>query len=367
MRALSEKFYRLLKILLFPFSLLYGFVVFIRNKFYDWGIYKSIEFDIPVISVGNLSAGGTGKTPMMEYLIMLLNEFYKIGTLSRGYKRKTTGYLSVKEDSTAEQVGDEPLQLKRKFSSIPVAVSEDRMMAIPEMLYENAELQVILMDDAFQHRSVKPGLSILLTPFESLFYKDWLLPSGRLRESRSGATRADVIAVTRSPEQITEAEKSDIRRQIQCYSSAPVYFSSLYYGKLHSLFNSTVTYPQTELAGTQVLLLCGIAHPAPLISYLNSQDCKVHPMVFPDHYYFREKDLNHLFLKWNAIHAEKKIIITTEKDAARLMGFKDRLTEYHIEIWVLPVEHKFSEDDKNQFNKLIFDFLKKSNSANKAR
>ncbi len=357
----------MLKILLLPFSLLYGLAVFIRNKLYDWKIFRSTEFDLPVICVGNLSAGGTGKTPMMEYLITLLQEFYKVGTLSRGYKRKTTGYLSVREDSIAEQVGDEPLQLKRNFPDALVSVSEDRMMAIPEMLYENPDLQIILMDDAFQHRSVKAGLNILLTAFDSPFYKDWLLPSGRLREFRNGASRADLIVVTRSPEQITEAEKSDIRKQIKCYSSAQVFFSILNYGKIYSLFNSTITQLQMADSKMEILLLCGIANPTPLIRYLNSQGSNVHPMIFPDHYYFREKDLNNLLLKWNSINAEKRIILTTEKDAMRLMGLKDWFTQHHIQIWVLPVEHKFSEDDKNQFNKLIFDFLKKSNSTNNIR
>lgn len=351
------------KILLFPLSLLYGLAVLVRNKLYDWKILRSIEFDIPVICIGNLSAGGTGKTPMIEYLVVLLGEFYKVGTLSRGYKRKTTGFLSVGEDSTAEQVGDEPLQLKRKFPNTLIAVSEDRMMAIPEMLAEDPELQVILLDDAFQHRTVKAGLNILLTSFDTPFYNDQLLPSGRLRECRNNASRADIIIVTRLPDQIAETEKSVIRKQIECYSPAPVFFSSLNYGKVYSLFDSSVAQLEVVNSRSSLLLLCGIASPAPLIHYLNGQGCTIHPMIFPDHYYFRETDLNDLLTKWNAISDDKKVILTTEKDAARLIRFKDWFTQRLLEVWVLPVEHKFSEDDKNQFNKLIFDFLKKNNPA----
>jgi len=353
----------LLRFLLIPFSLLYGIAVFIRNKLYDKKIFGSTEFDIPVICVGNLSAGGTGKTPMIEYLVSLLNEFYKTGTLSRGYKRRTTGFLIANENSTAEQAGDEPLQLKKKFPDTLVAVGEDRMLAIPEMLATEPELQVILLDDAFQHRSVKAGLNILLTPYDSPFYNDRLLPAGRLREQKSGAERADIVIVTRTPESAEESSKQKVKREINCYTSAPVFFSGLKYGKAYPLFNNGEKQLTISDFKSPVILFCGIAHPDSLINYLKNQDCIVHPILFPDHHFFTQNDLEKLLQLWNRIQTEKKIILTTEKDATRLAGFKDWFTENKPDVWVQPVKSEFQENDKNQLNKLIFDFLKKQSHS----
>jgi len=247
----------LFKILMAPISLLFGMGVSVRDFLYRMGLLKGVEFNIPVISVGNLSVGGAGKTPHIEYLIRLLKDYINVSTLSRGYKRKTKGYLKVRPNMNAEQVGDEPLQFKRKFPEIMVAVGESRTFAIPQMVLDQPNLQTVLLDDAFQHRSIKPGLNILLTEYSHPFTRDYLLPSGRLREWRSAYERADIIIVSKCPPQLAEAEKEVFRKEIKPFPHQKLFFSYYDYYPAYYMFNPK--YVVKLEPDVDVLLVCAIA------------------------------------------------------------------------------------------------------------
>ena len=247
----------LVKILLAPFSLLYGLGVSIRDFLCRKGLLKGIEFNLPVIAVGNLSVGGAGKTPHIEYMIRLLKDYLEIATLSRGYKRKTKGFLTVHPRMTAEQVGDEPLQFKRKFPDVLVTVAESRTFAIPKIVMDRPEMQVVLLDDAFQHRSIKPGLNILLTEFSHPFTRDFLLPSGRLREWRSAYERADIIIVSKCPKEVSEEEKQVLIKEIKPFPNQKIYFSFYDYYQPYYIFNPK--YTAILQPDVDVLLICALA------------------------------------------------------------------------------------------------------------
>ena len=296
-----------LRYLLFPFAILYGWITSIRNFFFDTGILKSYSFDIPIIAVGNLSVGGTGKTPQIEYLIRLLSPNYKIATLSRGYKRKSEGFVLANAHSNADLLGDEPFQMHLKFPEIIVAVDANRKNGIEQLLALNEAPQVILLDDAFQHRKVKAGFYILLTAYDELFCDDFMLPTGNLRESRSGAKRADAIIVTKCPENISDTEQQNIKKKIGL--NVPVYFSSIAYDD--KVYNETESKTVSEMLTTDKVLLAGIAKPEPFFNYWKgANDMK---MTYPDHHDFTEADIKTIQEKAGA-----RPIITTEKDYVRL-------------------------------------------------
>ena len=278
---------KILTPLLFPFAVLYDVVTRVRNRLYDMGVHPSASFDVPVISVGNLSVGGTGKSPMIEYLVRLLKSQYLVATLSRGYGRKTKGMRFVRSSDSAETVGDEPLQFYRKFKDeVIVAVGEDRAFAIPEILQNHEGVEVILLDDAFQHRRVKPAFQILLTDYHRLFTRDWLLPAGRLRESKNGAARADVIVVTKCPQAIGDEEMMNIEKSIRPYSTKAVFFSSICYGTLLPAGKVSPYKPSV------VVLIAGIADPGPLIKYVSSHYKMIKSYTFTDHHHYSFDEIN---------------------------------------------------------------------------
>lgn len=346
---------RLIQFLLLPFSLLYGLGVSIRNVSYRYGLLKGVEFNLPVISVGNLTIGGAGKTPHIEYLIRLLKDYINIATLSRGYGRQTKGFLLVKPTHTAEHVGDEPLQFKRKFPDIMVAVDENRAFAIPQLVMEETELQTVLLDDAFQHRSVQPGLNILLTEFNQPFTKDFLLPSGRLREWRSAYQRADMIIVSKCPYEWNVGLQQEMEENIQPLPYQSLYYSYYEYDDPYYIFNSNYQGPLQE--HWTVLLVSAIARTEYLIEYLEDKVDQVKLLQYEDHHYFSKYDVSHIQQTFERIDATNKIILTTEKDAMRLEMHQDFLLEHQLPVFILPVQVAFHGADGKRFNKDVQDYL----------
>ena len=350
---------------LYPLSWLYGLGVCLRNKLFDWGWLRSKSFDVPVICVGNLAVGGTGKTPHTEYLIkLLLREKLHVATLSRGYKRKSKGYVLAAGDSNVRQIGDEPYQIKNKFPGIRVAVDEDRCHGIGQLLkLDNPPVDVVLLDDAFQHRYVKAGLNILLTDYHRLLCEDALLPAGRLREPASGKNRAQIVIVTKCPETIKPIDFNIIAKRLRLFPYQQLYFSRFRYGTLTPLFPEKTDNRRegfSSLSGDeQVLLVTGIASPAPLVQEVKSHTPHVTLLAFDDHHDFSPKDLQMVeeqFLQWDE---KKRLIITTEKDAARLLhhpALSETLKPY---IYVLPIEIEFLQNQQHIFNQNIIGYVRK--------
>ena len=329
----------LLRKALLPFVPLYFLVTWIRNKCYDLRIYSSTSYDFPVICIGNLSVGGTGKTPMVEYVIRLLLNQSKIAILSRGYKRKSKGFLLAKEGHNAEDLGDEPFQIFSKFKDILVAVDANRRNGIEKLRNLNPKPEVIILDDAFQHRKVKAGLNILLTAYDDLFYKDILLPTGNLREPISGKHRADVIVVTKCPKNLNEKQKKDIIKKIKPKTHQTVCFSHIKYSD--KVYNHIVNVNLKSLSN--FTLVTGIANPKPLVNYLYNLDFNFEHLEFDDHHDFSKAELDLL--------SEKEMILTTEKDFVRLKK-DERLKE---KLFYLPIEIDINNDEK--FNFLIKTFI----------
>jgi tetraacyldisaccharide 4'-kinase len=345
----------LIRILLLPLALLYGIGVGIRTLLYRVGVLRSVRFDLPVISVGNLSVGGAGKSPHIEYLLRWLDRYISPAVLSRGYGRKTEGYRPVTIIDTAEEVGDEPLQFKRKFPDVPIGVSESRALGVPELVRRNPETQCVLLDDAFQHLAVTPGLNILLTEYGNPFTRDWLLPSGRLREWRYGYRRADIIVVTKCPTDLTIRQRYDMLMEIDPYPRQSVYFSRYQYGVPYEVLRPEMTRPLELTDG--VLLVSAIANTDYLLKYLAGAVSLVQTLEFEDHHYFEEIDMLNLFRRYEAMPGHNKIILTTEKDAVRLELHRDFFTEKGLVVYALPVEVTFCHDDEQSFQDDIRQFL----------
>lgn len=329
----------------------------IRNLAYDYDILKSRKFKIPVISVGNLTVGGSGKSPMAEYLILLLKDSYKVATLSRGYGRKTTGFVEVTMNSTSNEVGDEPRQFKQKFPEINVAVCENRIEGIKNLNWVN---ELIILDDAFQHRSVKPGLSILLYDYTSLFKLQLFLPTGNLREPASGRKRADIIVVTKAPTSIDSAQREKIISRIRPFAHQKVFLSFLVYKQLRCFENETVVRDlKTIKPQTQVLLLTGIANPTPLVNELKQYSSNILHHNYSDHHNFSIENITRLVAAFNSIGHDDKIIITTEKDIQRLKSRALKAILKGIPLYFLPVEIKIHTPDEEAFNTLINNYVTK--------
>ena len=343
----------LVRILLYPLALLYGAIVWLRNRLYDFGFFSSISFSVPVIVVGNLSVGGTGKTPHVEYLIRLLRAPYSVATMSRGYKRHTQGFLLADAHSNALRIGDEPMQYHLRFPEIAVSVAEERMTGIPLLLQKRPDVQVVLLDDAFQHRSVKPGLSILITDFSKPFYKDFILPYGTLRESRKAAGRASVIVVSKCPPDLTIEAAGAMRKAIAPRLDQEVFFSTIRYGEAYDFF----TQEPVSLVGKNLLLVAGIAKPAPLQAYLETQGTAVHLLTYPDHHYFGSRDLEEIGATLDGWNVSGKQIVTTEKDAARLHLHHDRLRAEGWAIAVLPIQVAFLFGEAHAFGKKVGNYI----------
>lgn len=325
----------LLRKLLFPFSLLYGGITALRNFLYNKGFLKSKAYKLPVICVGNLSMGGTGKTPMIELLVSFLKEDFKIGVLSRGYKRKTTGFKEVDKESSVEEVGDEPLQFKRKFPEISVAVCEDRQKGI-EQLSDAAD--VILLDDAFQHRKVRASLSILLTSYSNLYSTDYVFPVGNLREPKWGAKRADLIVITKCPENMHASNMEVIKRKLNPEPHQEVYFSKIGYAA--EIQNGMTSKPLNYLKANKFLLVTGIAKPKPLIEYLKLMGLEFEAKSFPDHHNFSTSELELL--------QRHQLILTTEKDYMRLQTIHGK-----TDIYYLPIKTIILNDEESFFRNRI--------------
>ena len=346
----------ILKIVLFPFAMLYGFGISLRNFLYKTKVLKSFRFDIPIISVGNLSVGGAGKTPHIEYLIQLLKPYIELSTLSRGYKRKTQGFRLVESTDNAELVGDEPLQYKRKNPDITVAVGENRVLAVPEILKSNRDLQLILLDDAFQHRAIQPGLNVLLTEYNNLYPNDFLLPVGRLRELPTAAERADVIIVTKCPMTLSGADRARVTQLINPLPHQQLYFSYYAYQRTpYYLFNPNYELPLDKTL--DVLLVSGIARADYLIDYLKTKVNSVRILEYGDHHYFNEAEIGEMEKIFNNIDSKNKTILTTEKDAMRLELHHQYLIEKRLPLFALPVEVVFHDNDKKGFDDKVKNWL----------
>ena len=323
---------------------------------YDTKFFKQTYFDeVKTICVGNLCAGGAGKTPHTEYILRLLENEQGIATLSRGYKRKTSGFLIVETTTSPDECGDEPLQIKRKFPKAFVAVDENRVKGVKKILLQES-VDVVLLDDAFQHRKIKCGLNILLTEYESLFCNDTLLPAGRLRESRKGYLRADIIIVTKTPEYASPVDLRGVIKEINPRPYQNLFFSSLKYGNLYNLFDKkeTLNIPM-YLFNCHVLLVTGIANPKPMRTYVKEYAEDLVHKAFADHHQFSPEDIEQIKQSYNQIENENKMIITTEKDATRLISFSEELKE--LSIFVLPIEIDF-KNKTEEFNEQIKKYVR---------
>jgi tetraacyldisaccharide 4'-kinase len=333
--------------LLFPFSFLYYLITGIRNFLYDKQILKSYSFSVPIVAVGNLSTGGTGKTPQIEYLIRLLSNKYKIATLSRGYKRKSNGFVLANADSDAEILGDEPFQFFKKFPEIQVAVDANRKNGIENLLNLKTKPEVVLLDDAFQHRKVKAGFYILLTAYNDLFVNDFILPTGNLREGKNGAKRADCIVVTKCPGNLSGKKQEEITDLISSKSNkkAAVFFSFIEYDE--KIFSETHQKKVSEIKNESKLLIAGIAKPKPFFDYLKNENDTL--LSYPDHHSFSDSDLTKILAT-----ANKRIIVTTEKDYVRLKG---KLPPEQL--FYLPIKSNFISNNE-EFDTAILNFVASS-------
>ncbi|MBB4034117.1 tetraacyldisaccharide 4'-kinase [Dysgonomonas hofstadii] len=339
---------------LLPFSWLYGIGVYIRNKFFDWGIFKREEFDVPVICIGNITVGGTGKTPHTEYLINVLKDKYRVGVLSRGYKRKSKGFVLATSESTSLELGDESYQIKRKFPDVIVAVDGNRRRGIKEMLSLENPPEVILLDDAFQHRYVKPSYTVILSDFNRPVYEDTLLPAGRLRESPSHLRDANIIIVTKCPEELQPIDFRIISHDINAFPYQGLYFTQFSYNNLKPVFgNGIKQLPLDSLQGKSVLLATGIASPDMIIKKLSDYTKDIDMITYPDHHNFRVKDIRYISERFKGILSDNKIIIVTEKDAARLVLREDIDEEIKESLYYLPVEITFMSDENDFKDKIL--------------
>jgi len=348
-----------LRLLLLPFSLIYGIAITLRKKLYDWGIVRSVKFDLPVICVGNLAVGGSGKTPTTEYLVRLLAD-YKIAILSRGYGRETKGFILADDQATAETIGDEPLQYYHKFKAVTVAVCEDRVKGI-EKLKENHDL--IILDDAFQHRPVKAGLNILLFEFRKLGTLQFLLPAGNLRDVFSSRKRAEILLVTKAPVPLLHVAQQASINELQPNDTQKVLHSYLKYGDLKHLYSAQQRSLES-IKDYEIFLLTGIANPDPLIEELEKYTKTIKHEKFADHYAFKTDDIKKFKSAFESGSKKEKIIITTEKDSKRLKaaGFEDLLV--NLPAYFLPIEVELFEEDKVTFDELILNYVK-SNRRNR--
>lgn len=355
----------MIKILLYPLAWLYGMAVSFRNWLYDFSILKSKEFDVPVISIGNITVGGTGKTPHVEYLVNLLHDKFEVATLSRGYKRKTKGFRFVETNSTVFEVGDEPLQIKNKFQGITVSVCKDRVAGIEKILdVKNKKItDVVLLDDAFQHRKITAGVNILLIDYNRQLKKDSLLPVGRLRESATQIRRANVIVFTKCPDEITPIMRRILMNDVRLKPYQELFFTALDYQKLEPVFSTDKLGADFyEKGAYSLLIVTGIAAPKPVHKYLKQFSKKIEILAFPDHYYFSKENISTIMQKFDSIDSGKKIIITTEKDAIRFKDMKDLEIEFKNALYYLPVGVKFLYDEEKAFNKKIFNYVGENKS-----
>lgn len=339
-----------MRIFLLPFSILYWCIITLRNFLYKNGWLRSFQFDFPVICIGNLSTGGTGKTPHTEFLIQTLREKYRVATLSRGYRRRLKGYALATDLSLVEDIGDEAKQCKQNFPETEVCVCENRVEGVYRLLQDAPDVKVILMDDGLQHRRIDPGLKIMLTSFHHPFYKDRILPAGNLREPRSGYKRMQIIIVTKCPKHFTDEQKKNSTGKMNLQSGQNIFFTTEEFDELKPLFAEQIV--QTPGAKNECVFVSGIADNSTALFHLKEKYEKTDAMRFPDHYYFSEDDILKMKLK-----SVNKLIITTEKDAMRLMEHKEFILQNDLSIFVLPLHIRFLFNDANAFINLVESYV----------
>jgi len=354
----------ILKFLLYPFSVIYGIVTGIRNFLYDGGILKSIKFDIPVISIGNITVGGTGKTPHTEYLISLLREDYKVAVLSRGYKRKTKGFVEVKTNSIVTDVGDEPLQIKRKFPSVIVAVDKDRVHGINKLIKDNNNaIDVVLLDDAFQYRKINASVNIMLIDYNRPVNKDLILPAGRLRESQRQQKRATMIIYTKCPDDLSSASLSKIKKNIYLYPNQSLFFTGITYDNPVPVFPEIAEdLPSFSDKRNSFILFSGIANPAPFWNYVSSLARVIDTMVFPDHHFYLSEDIKKIEKRYDRMSKDNYLyILTTEKDAMRLKSGDNLSFGIKKKLFYLPIKVGFLDKEENRvFNKKMISYVRRN-------
>lgn len=356
-------------ILLIPFSLLYKAGIYIYHSLYNWGIKKSLTPPLPTICVGNLSVGGTGKSPMVEYLLRLLSGFVpdncqeqptgirlQVAVISRGYKRKTTGFVLATEGVTAGDIGDEPMQFYKKFPGVAIVADEKRAEGIELLLKQKPGMDVIILDDAFQHRAVTAGFNILLTEYNNTFTTDLYLPAGTLRDLKSGYRRADIIVVTKTCRNISPAKKQHIFNAIRPLPYQKLFFTAIGYGTAYNMFTNENISLETVAS---VILVTGIANPQPVLDYLKQYRATVKHLNYPDHHPFSQKDIGDILGTYRLAGVENRIILTTEKDAMRLMEWKELVA---LPVFALPIRHEFLFNEGSEFDKLILDYVSKNRS-----
>jgi len=336
---------KFLRIILFPFAILYDLATRFRNYLFNIGYKQSFEFETCVIAVGNLAVGGTGKSPMVEYILRKFSRKFKMTTLSRGYGRKTKGFRLASKADSYLTIGDEPMQFYKKFNEIHVAVGEERSVAIPFILAERPETKIIVLDDAYQHRYVKPNFNILLTSFDKPFYQDFLLPAGRLREARQGAQRADAVVVTKCPKHVDDSLMQKTEKAIRKYTQAPIFFTSIKYLEPMPLF-------KTSAFNKNIFLFTGIAHHEQIKQFVQQHYTLVGEMHFSDHHRYQPQDIDKLLVEFNKLSIKDKCLLTTEKDMVKLMSpeIEEKLKAH--DIFYLPIETYFLQNGK-QFDELL--------------
>ena len=346
------------KILLFPLAVIYGIITSFRNLLYDWKILTSKSFEVHTICVGNLAFGGTGKTPHVEYLISLLKHEFNLATLSRGYKRKTTGFICADEQSTALQIGDEPLQYKIKHPELNVCVDANRVNGIKKILEFAMPPKVIILDDAFQHRALNCELKIVVSEYSNLYINDCMLPAGSLRESKAGIHRADIIIISKTPDRTTAIEIRNVIKDLKPLAHQLLFFSWLKYGELIGFQNPQDTIDTlNDLFRYRIVVFTGIGNPSPMITYLKEYASDVKHIQFPDHHNFSINDISSIREELDAIEGGNKIVVTTEKDAMRLMGNDLQDIANTLPLYILPIEVDFKEKTQ-EFNETIINYAR---------
>ncbi|MEY2835877.1 MAG: tetraacyldisaccharide 4-kinase [Bacteroidota bacterium] len=342
---------RSFRLFLFPLTLLYGLAVRLRNYLYTKKVIEGIAFNIPVFCVGNLSVGGTGKSPMVDYMIGLLKRQYPVATISRGYKRRTSGYVLAGEKTTAIEIGDEPMQFHLSHPDVAVSVCEKRIEAVPELLFDRPETKVIILDDAFQHREIQAGLQIILTEYNNLYTRDMFLPAGDLRDQVSSANRADVIIVTKCPPDLSEHGRFLVLQELSPAQHQQVFFTSIQYGIPHHIIHGT---PYKLTKDIEVLLICGIANPTPLTSYVHDESKTYDALFYNDHHLFSIDDVNEIKYRFDEVLEGERIILTTGKDAVRLTRYKEQLES--LPFYVLPISVHFLFGQASEFDALVLSY-----------
>lgn len=353
------------KILLYPLSLIYGAITSFRNFLYNTTIIESVQFDIPVICIGNLTVGGTGKTPHTEYIAGLLSDQFKVATLSRGYKRKSKGFRIADTNSGVQDIGDEPLQIHRKLPHILVTVDRNRVNGVNRILTEHPETDVIILDDGFQHRKITPGFSILLTDYNRLMINDHLLPYGRLRESISNMKRADMILVTKSPQNLSAIERRIIVREMNKQHGQNLYFTTYIYGDPVPVFEEHCQNGTINPDGSDIVLVTGIANPLPLYEHIQKRCREIKHLSFPDHHDFTAEDVSRITNAYDQLTSSSKYLVTTEKDAVRLREFANIAQPVKSAFYYIPVRIDFLNDDRGEFDNIIVDYVRKNKRNNR--